>query len=190
MPPPFKVRSKKLTLCCSLCAVQRPFCVGLTLESLHAQSTDEDWNPTFLKTNEQIIHKVWPLFALFRPSCRPQLAYVSRATPVQLVSLKNFAIYWNSDDSFVDASNTRELRDKLDALVRQPFGSLIPFLSSSKCGLTGPALDVSTRTACAQAPLHHATHHQRVEGTLREAGKSLLTSVGSPKLAISPTRCC
>jgi hypothetical protein len=64
-----------LTICCSLCAVQRPFCVGITLESLHAQSTDEDWNPTFLKTNEQIIHKV--AFALFRPSCRPQLAYVT-----------------------------------------------------------------------------------------------------------------
>jgi hypothetical protein len=66
MPPPFKVRSK-LTLCCSLCAVQRPFCVGLTLESLHAQSTDEDWNPTFLKTNEQIIHKVGRSLLSFVP---------------------------------------------------------------------------------------------------------------------------
>jgi vacuolar protein sorting-associated protein 13A/C len=45
-----------LTSSCVL--LQRPFSVGVTLESLHAQSTDEGWNPTFLKTNEQIIHKV------------------------------------------------------------------------------------------------------------------------------------
>lgn len=170
-----------LTICCSLCAVQRPFCVGITLESLHAQSTDEDWNPTFLKTNEQIIHKVGrfcslsslvPPTACLRVTCNSGTAGIAQEL-CYLLELRRLL----------------RGREQHAGVARQAGRIGTPALwishssSSSERGLTGPALDVSTRTACAQAPLHHATHHQRVEGTLQVAGTSC-----SPQLAHRSSR--
>jgi vacuolar protein sorting-associated protein 13A/C len=34
-----------------------PFAFGITVEHLHAQSTDGDWRPTFLNVGQDIVHK-------------------------------------------------------------------------------------------------------------------------------------
>lgn len=100
--------------------LQQPFSVGLTLESLHAQSTDETWNPAFLKTNENIIHKVR----------HHKFEYIQKNLTLafQLVSLRNFAVYWNSRDSFVGADDTLTLKRTLDDLVSIELISFLPVL--------------------------------------------------------------
>jgi len=43
----------------------KPFVVGITLDRLHAQSTDDMWKPTFLTVGSKLMHKV--LFPLISP---------------------------------------------------------------------------------------------------------------------------
>jgi hypothetical protein len=33
--------------------------MGITLQNLYAETTDEQWNPAFVKTYSQLIYKVW-----------------------------------------------------------------------------------------------------------------------------------
>jgi len=37
---------------------RQPYAAGFTIEHFHAQSTDGDWRPTFLKLQEEISYKV------------------------------------------------------------------------------------------------------------------------------------
>jgi len=47
--------------------------LGITLDHLHIQTTDDDWIPTFLKVGQRILHKI--------------------------ATLKNFSIYYNTGDA-------------------------------------------------------------------------------------------
>ena len=63
------------------------FSVGLTIEHLSVQSTDNKWSPTFLTATHSLIHK--------------------------LISLKNLTVYWNSNDKPIDNSEIESLLNKL-----------------------------------------------------------------------------
>ena len=66
----------------------RPFAAGITLDELDFQTTDENWKPMILKETVKIFHK--------------------------LVSMKNLAIYWNSDCKFYSDMDTNdEIRNAL-----------------------------------------------------------------------------
>jgi vacuolar protein sorting-associated protein 13A/C len=73
---------------------EQPFAFGITLEHFHAQSTDGNWNPTFLKLKEEIQHK--------------------------LVTLKNLAVYWDTPaDKAVHVSQMGgTVEQVMDKLVR------------------------------------------------------------------------
>ena len=70
----------------------RPFAFGITLESLHSQSTDGNWNPTFLHHHSPLVHK--------------------------LIELKNFAMYWDSNTKFIDYYNSEDMAEELENLVQ------------------------------------------------------------------------
>ncbi|VIO96842.1 Uncharacterized protein BM_BM5678 [Brugia malayi] len=79
----------------------RPFAVGATLEGIDFKTTDENWNETIHKEVVKVVYK--------------------------LVSLKNLAIYWNSDSELVSdlADNAAILQAMNDAIVinnRKPSG--------------------------------------------------------------------
>lgn len=63
--------------------------MGITLEQIHAETTDEDWEPSFVSSNvgSQIVHK--------------------------LVSLKNLAIYWNSSVYPSSFSSNEKMKTKM-----------------------------------------------------------------------------
>eukprot|EP00111_Clytia_hemisphaerica_P024656 TCONS_00072678-protein len=62
----------------SISDVNGPFSVGLTMESLTAQTTDEDFVPKIIKESVSLIHK--------------------------MVKLDNLALYWNPGDELIDPS--------------------------------------------------------------------------------------
>jgi len=72
-----------------------PFSFGITLEHIHAQSTDEWWKPTFLNVGQEVVHK--------------------------LITLKNLAVYWNTgaNSKFLKFKNVDELGLLLDSLIHQ-----------------------------------------------------------------------
>lgn len=72
--------------------------LGVTLDGLHAQSCDSNWNATFLSVGDSIMRK--------------------------LVDLRNLAIYWNTSvgsdgTKFVSYANVEEMAAALDSLVRR-----------------------------------------------------------------------
>eukprot|EP01088_Endostelium_zonatum_P014922 TRINITY_DN3449_c0_g1_i2.p1 TRINITY_DN3449_c0_g1~~TRINITY_DN3449_c0_g1_i2.p1 ORF type:complete len:3344 (+),score=882.14 TRINITY_DN3449_c0_g1_i2:209-10240(+) len=79
---------------------ESPFAFGITVESLHIQSTDAEWNPAFLSESTPIVHKI--------------------------VQLRNLAVYWDSAHPFLEYYNTRELSDIMDRLIYQSSRSLNP----------------------------------------------------------------
>uniref|UniRef100_A0A915Q109 Vacuolar protein sorting-associated protein 13A n=1 Tax=Setaria digitata TaxID=48799 RepID=A0A915Q109_9BILA len=79
----------------------RPFVVGATLEAIDFKTTDEDWNETIHKEVIKIVYK--------------------------LVSLKNLAVYWNSDSKLISdlSDNAAALQAMNDAIVigkKKPIG--------------------------------------------------------------------
>jgi hypothetical protein len=78
----------------------QPFAFGITLEHFHAQSTDSNWNATFLKLKEDLQHK--------------------------LVTLKNLAVYWDTPADKkvrVDQLGNGTLEQNMEKLVRQLLGT-------------------------------------------------------------------
>jgi hypothetical protein len=63
----------------------------VTLEHLHAQSTDRNWKPMIADQTEPLIYK--------------------------LITLKNLAAYWNPFDSFLQYSSIQEMRELMEILV-------------------------------------------------------------------------
>ncbi|VDP11245.1 unnamed protein product, partial [Onchocerca flexuosa] len=79
----------------------RPFVVGATLEGIDFKTTDENWNETIHKEVVKVVYK--------------------------LVSLKNFAIYWNSDSKLISDSNdsaviSQTMNDDIVIGSRKPLG--------------------------------------------------------------------
>ncbi|EGC29659.1 hypothetical protein DICPUDRAFT_158736 [Dictyostelium purpureum] len=72
-------------------ANKRPFSVGITLNSLIAESTDATWNPTFLKNENTIIHKI--------------------------VNLDCLSIYWNSNSAKLKYTDIDDLSSKLKSMI-------------------------------------------------------------------------
>eukprot|EP01122_Echinamoeba_exundans_P003714 TRINITY_DN1378_c0_g1_i1.p1 TRINITY_DN1378_c0_g1~~TRINITY_DN1378_c0_g1_i1.p1 ORF type:complete len:3355 (-),score=763.88 TRINITY_DN1378_c0_g1_i1:110-10174(-) len=75
---------------------EKPFVFGVTLDGLHAQSCDADWNATFLSVGDTIMRK--------------------------LVDLRNLAIYWNtavgaSNTKFVSYESIDQMAAALDSLI-------------------------------------------------------------------------
>lgn len=70
---------------------QNPFSVGLILEHLSAQSTNEEWNPVFLMSEHKLIYK--------------------------LVSLKNLSIYWNSSEERLKFESLNEMSQLLNNMI-------------------------------------------------------------------------
>ena len=71
---------------------QEPFVLGVTMEHLHAHSTDDSWDETFIKGPHQFVHK--------------------------LVTLKNVAVYWNPRGDFLDYTSLSEMGEAMKKLVR------------------------------------------------------------------------
>jgi vacuolar protein sorting-associated protein 13A/C len=82
---------------------EHPFSFGFTLNSIEINTTDENWVSTYLKENTNVINK--------------------------LVSLNSLAVYCNSDDSLLFASNKNPLGNQvlIDLIARQD-GKLKPDL--------------------------------------------------------------
>lgn len=70
---------------------EHPFACGLTLDQLSARSTDSAWKPAFLTTEHELVHK--------------------------LVEIKNLAVYWDTDATFMSYQSTAELSKKLNDLI-------------------------------------------------------------------------
>jgi len=71
-----------------------PFVMGITLEQIHAETTDEEWEPSFLSSqiSAQIVHK--------------------------LVSLKNLSVYLNSETHPSSFRNNDKMAQKMVSWVR------------------------------------------------------------------------
>ena len=76
--------------------------LGVTLEHLHAHSTNDDWEETFLKGSHQFVHK--------------------------LVSLKNVAMYWNPRGDFLDYTSQQEMGEAMLRLVSWVIGRELFFI--------------------------------------------------------------
>jgi hypothetical protein len=88
---------------------EKPFVFGVTLDGLHAQSCDADWNATFLSVGDTIMRK--------------------------LVDLRNLAIYWNTavgatNTKFVSYDSIDQMASVLDSLVRSLVGIISEFCFS------------------------------------------------------------
>ena len=68
--------------------------MGITLEQIHAETTDEEWEPSFLSSqiSAQIVHK--------------------------LVSLKNLSVYLNSETHPSSFRNNDKMAQKMVSWVR------------------------------------------------------------------------
>ncbi|GAM25179.1 hypothetical protein SAMD00019534_083540 [Acytostelium subglobosum LB1] len=72
---------------------ERPYCFGVTLEHLKAQSTNEDWLPTFLHTPHTLVHK--------------------------LITLQNLSVYWDThlESPLLQCGNINELVTRMSSLI-------------------------------------------------------------------------
>lgn len=102
--------------------------IGLTLEHLHAQSTNSSWEPSFIESEQQLIYKVDRVpvpvpvsTSLFNAPLSLFLLYVRFrfmcSSPSQLVDLKNFSVYWNTNDKPLSFSSSAELKQRLEELL-------------------------------------------------------------------------
>jgi vacuolar protein sorting-associated protein 13A/C len=121
---------------------RQPYAAGLTIDHFHAQSTDGDWKPTFLKLGEELAHK--------------------------LITLKDLAIYWDhaADKSQVhlkykDHAQMAEIMDQLAADAALNTAAAVatvtqPHLQSNKGGppLT-PAVPAMLSKPAPSAKGHH-----------------------------------
>ncbi|EFA76521.1 hypothetical protein PPL_10289 [Heterostelium album PN500] len=89
-----------------------PYCFGLTLEHLKAQSTNEDWQPTFLHTPHTLVHK--------------------------LITLSNLSVYWdtNMESPLLQCGHINELVSKMSSLIHSKSDSkpLHNYLLHPVCG--------------------------------------------------------
>jgi hypothetical protein len=99
-------------------ASQHPFACGLTLDQLSARSTDSAWKPAFLTTEHELVHKVTPYSCSYPFTSSAHLASAAFPSVVQLVEIKNLAVYWDTDATFMSYQSTAELSKKLNDLVR------------------------------------------------------------------------
>ncbi|KAF2076434.1 hypothetical protein CYY_002237 [Polysphondylium violaceum] len=67
------------------------FAVGVTLNKLNTESTDENWVPTFLKNDSSIIHKT--------------------------IDLDQLSVYWNTDTKPIKYSSLDDLSNKLKLMI-------------------------------------------------------------------------
>jgi len=77
-----------------------PFVMGITLEHLNAQTTNDQWVPSFIDTKQKLIHK--------------------------LVDLKNFVVYWDYDSEPLSFNSSEEMGKKLEEMIYQS-GRTKPF---------------------------------------------------------------
>ena len=68
------------------------FALGVTLDHIHAQSTDADWTPSFLTVAQKLAHK--------------------------LVSLKHLAVYFNTNDKPLQYASIDDFQLQMRRLVR------------------------------------------------------------------------
>lgn len=69
-----------------------PFAVGCTVESIHVQSTNENWEPCFDPNTREIMHKVRITNSFL------SLQYLSH----QVLELKNLSCYFDIDPKFCE----------------------------------------------------------------------------------------
>ncbi|KAF2072652.1 hypothetical protein CYY_006031 [Polysphondylium violaceum] len=73
----------------------QPFCFGVTLEHLLAQSTNEEWRPSFIHTHHTLVHK--------------------------LITLQNLSVYWDTHsqamDYLKDYSKINQFKDLMTSLI-------------------------------------------------------------------------
>jgi len=75
------------------------FAVGVTLNKLTTESTDEKWIPTFLKNESSIIHKI--------------------------IDLDQLSVYWNSDTKPLKYSSLDDLSNKLKLMINSNSSGII-----------------------------------------------------------------
>eukprot|EP01094_Clydonella_sp_ATCC50884_P020473 TRINITY_DN4260_c0_g2_i1.p1 TRINITY_DN4260_c0_g2~~TRINITY_DN4260_c0_g2_i1.p1 ORF type:complete len:3475 (-),score=1195.12 TRINITY_DN4260_c0_g2_i1:66-10490(-) len=69
----------------------KPLAYGITLEKLHVQSTGADWQPKFITGHHELVYK--------------------------LVEMTNFAMYLNSETSFLQYAGYQEMRMLMERLI-------------------------------------------------------------------------
>lgn len=77
----------------------RPFCVGVTLNRLNFETTDENWQPQMVNRAQHIFHK--------------------------LITLDSFSFYWNSRVRLIAHLSSREIMAELvNTIARENFKPL------------------------------------------------------------------
>jgi len=72
----------------------QPYCFGVTLEHLLAQSTNEEWRPSFIHTHHTLVHK--------------------------LITLQNLSVYWDTHKqalNYMDYNKINQFKDLMTSLI-------------------------------------------------------------------------